>query len=194
MGIYDKTDFVDDKLEVTATGTKVIGKTKDLAELDSQYSNIIVAISSPNVRLNFLKRIHEKTSFKIVTLISHRAYAFHSAQIMPSCIVESMAVVLSKSIRATGCFVSAGAVVNHSRMCRDGVHVDCNATVTSSVLVPAGTKIKSGEAFERKDIGANDLFFDPEDWVRRLNEIKTPIEKRNPVPIDGKLCNFYDVM
>ncbi len=194
MGIYEKIAFVDDELEITATGEKVVGKTKDLAELNCEYSNIIVAIGSSDVRLNLLKKIHEETSFRIVALVSPKAYVSHSAQIMPGCIVEPMAVVQSMSILATGCIVSAGAVVNHTSMCCDGVHVDCNATVAASVLVPAGTKIKSGEVFSKKDIGANDLFFNPEDWARRLKEMNTPIEKRTPVPIDGKLYNFDDVM
>ncbi len=194
MGIYEKIAFVDDEHEVTATGEKVVGKTKDLAELNCEYSNIIVAIGSPDVRLNLLKKIHEETSFRIVALVSPRAYVAHSAQVMPGCIVEPMAVVQSMSILATGCIVSAGAVVNHTSMCCDGVHVDCNATVAASVLVPAGTKIKSGEVFSKKDIGVNDLFFNPEDWARRLKEMNTPIEKRTPVPIDGKLYNFDDVM
>lgn len=194
MGIYEKIDFVDDELETTATGEKVVGKTKDLAELNCEYGNIIVAIGSPDVRLNLLKRIHEETSFRIVALVSPKAYVAYSAQIMPGCIVEPMAVVQSMSILATGCIVSAGAVVNHTSMCCDGVHVDCNATVAASVLVPAGTKIKSGEVFSKKDIGANDLFFNPEDWARRLKEMNIPIEKRTPVPIDGKLYNFDDVM
>lgn len=194
MGIYEKIDFVDDKLETTATGEKVVGKIKDLAELNCEYGNIIVAIGSPDVRLNLLKMIHEETSFRIVALVSPKAYVAHSAQIMPGCIVEPMAVVQSMSILATGCIVSAGAVVNHASMCCDGVHVDCNATVAGATLVPAGTKIKSGEVFDRKDIGANDLFFNSEEWAKRLNEINTPIEKKTPVPIDGKLYNFDDVM
>ncbi len=163
MGIYKKIAFVDDKLEATATGEKVVGKTKDLAELNCEYSNIIVAIGSPEVRLDLLKKIHEETSFRVVALVSPKAYVAHSAQIMPGCIVEPMAVVQSMSILATGCIVSAGAVVNHASMCCDGVHVDCNATVASATLVPAGTKIKSGEVFDRKNIEANDLFFNPEE-------------------------------
>ena len=71
---------------------------------------------------------------------------------MPGCIVDPMAVIQSMSIIAKGCIISAGAVVNHASMCCDSVHVDCNATIAGSVLAPAGTKIRGGEVFDRKEI------------------------------------------
>lgn len=194
MMCFNEITFVDDEKKYTPTGKPVMGKIKDLTELNCHYSNLIVAIGSPEVRLTLLKKIEEETSFRITALVSPNAYISPSAQIMPGCIVEPMAVIQSMSIIAMGCIISAGAVVNHASMCCDGVHVDCNATVAGSVLVPARTKIKSGEVFDRKEFGANDLFFDSEDWARRLNEMKTPIEKRTPVPINGKLYNFDDVM
>ena len=47
--------------------------------------------------------------------------------------------------------ISAGAVINHSSMCNEVVHVDCNATVEGFCTVPAGTKIFSGVVYRRKD-------------------------------------------
>ena len=70
---------------------------------------------------------------------------------------------------ATGYFVSSGAVVNYASMCCDGVHVDCNATVAGATLVPAGMMIKSGEVYDRKKVDANDFFFNPEEWAKRMN-------------------------
>lgn len=121
MGIFDKVDFVDDELESTATGVRVIGKVKDLAALNCEYSNIIVAVDSPDVRLNLLAKIQEETSFKIVTLVSPKAYVSPSVQIMPGCIVEPMAVVQSMSLLVTGCFVFSGAVVNYACVPMDAI-------------------------------------------------------------------------
>ena len=57
-------------------------------------------------------------------------------------------------------------------MCCDGVHVDCNATVAGYCLVPAGTKVCSGEVYQRKDdIKAGDLFFYPQSWESQLVDI-----------------------
>ena len=147
MGCFDKIDFVDDENESTPTGEKVIGKIKDLAEINSEYSNIVVAIDSPDIRLNLLTKIQEETSYRIVTLFSPKA-----------------------------------------------VHVEANSTIAASTLVPAGTRVKCGEVFDRKKMDINDFFFTPEEWTKRMNESKKPIEMRTPVPISGQLYNFDDVM
>ncbi len=194
MGCFDKIDFVDDENESTPMGEKVIGKIKDLAEINCEYSNIIVAIDSPDIRLSLLTKIQEETNFRIVTLVSPKAYVAPSAQIMPGCIIEPMAVIQSMSHLAIGCFVSSGAVVNYASMCCDGVHVEANSTITASTLVPAGTRVKCGEVFDRKTMDINDFFFTPEEWTKRMNELKKPIEMRTPVPISGQLYNFDDVM
>lgn len=194
MECFDKIAFADDKKKMTPNGIEVIGTTADMDNLVCEYNNVIVAIGNPEVRLSLLKRLEEETPCRIVTLVSPKAYIAPSAQIMKGSIIEPMAVVHTGCIISVGCIISAGAVVNHASMCCDGVHVDCNATVAGMTLVPAGMKIKSGEVYDRKTVEANDLFFDPEEWAKKLNEIKEPIEKRTPTPINGKTYNFDDVM
>lgn len=135
MKCFDEIAFIDDEKEATPTGIPVVGKT-----------------GPPDVRLSLLKKIVEETSFRITALVSPNAYVSTSAQIMPGCIVEPMAVIQSMSIIAKVCIISAGAVVNHASMCCDGDHVDCNATIAGSVLVPAGSKTRGGKVFDRKEI------------------------------------------
>ena len=191
MGCFGKIGFVDDNVKTTPNGIEVIGTTDSLDELACEYSHIIVAIGNPEVRLSLLQRIEETTPFMIATLVSPRAYVSPSAQIMKGSIVEPMAVVHTGAVISVGCIISAGAVVNHASMCCDGVHVDCNATVAGVTLVPAGTKIKSGEVYDRQKVEINDLFFNPEEWAKKLNEMSHP---HTPTPIDGKTYNFDDVM
>ena len=163
MGCFEKIDFVDDERKTTPNGIGVVGTTQDIDELAIQYSNIIVAIGNPEVRLSLLNRIKSETPYRIVSLVSPKAYVSPSAQIMSGCIIEPMAVVHTGCVICPGCIISAGAIVNHATMCCDGVHVDCNATVEGYCLVPAGTKICSGEVYKRKDtIKTEDLFFDPQ--------------------------------
>lgn len=50
--------------------------------------------------------------------------------------------------------------------------------MNESTFVPAGMRVKSGAVYDRKDFNGTDLFFNAEDWARRLNEMKEPIEKR----------------
>lgn len=168
MGCFEKIDFVDDERKTTPNEIEVVGVTKDIDELAVEYSNIIVAIGNPDVRLSLLARIKEETPYRIVSLASPKAFVSPTAQIMSGCIIEPMAVVHTGCVISTGCIISAGAVINHVSMCCVGVHVDCNATIDGYCLVPAGTKIRSGEVYKRKDtVRADDLFFDPQRWAER---------------------------
>ncbi len=148
MGCFKKIDFIDDKRKTSPTGAMVIGTTQDIDKLTDQYSNIIVAIGNSDVRLSLLESIKEKTPYRIVSLISPKAYISPSAEIMSGCIIEPMAVVHSQCVLRTGCIISAGAVVNHAATCGDGVHVNCNATVEGYCRVPAKTKICSGKVYK----------------------------------------------
>lgn len=159
MGCFKKISFVDDEREMAPNGIKTIGTIQDIDELANEYSNIIVAIGNSETRLSLLNKISEETPYRIVSFISPKAYIAHSAQIMAGCIIEPMAVVQTGCLISTGCIISAGAVINHISICCDGVHVDCNATVDGYCLVPAGTKICSGEVYRRKNtVKAEDLF------------------------------------
>lgn len=169
MKCFEKIAFVDDNSrKTTPNGIEVIGTCDDIENLAADYSNIIVAIGNPEVRLSLIRKIEEETPFKIVTLVSPYAYVSPSAQIMKGTIVEPMAVIHTGAVLAVGCIVSAGAVVNHASMCCDGVHVDCNATVAGCTLVPACTKICSGEVFKNDNPKTQDLFFDSEKWAKRI--------------------------
>ncbi len=150
MGCFEKIDFVDDGRKTTPLGTEVVGTTREIDKLSAKYGNIIVAIGNPKVRLSLLNGIKEKTPYRVVSLISPRAYVSPSAQVMDGCIIEPMAVVHTDCVISEGCIISAGAVVNHASTCYDGVHVDCNATVEGYCLVPECTKICSGEVYKRK--------------------------------------------
>ena len=156
MGCFEKINFVDDERKTTPNGIEVVGTTRDIDELAVEYSNISVAIGNPGVRLSLLSRIKEETPYRIVSLVSPKAFVSPSAQIMNGCIIEPMAVVHTGCVIAVGCIISAGAVVNHASMCCDGVHVDCNATVAETTLVPAGIKVKCGEVYDRKSVDVND--------------------------------------
>lgn len=170
MNCFEKIDFVDDNAKSTSDGIPVIGTTNDLGELACRYSDAIVAIGDPKVRLSLIKKLEEETILNVVTLISPRAYVSPTAQIMKGSIVEPMAVVHTGAVIAVGCIISAGAVVNHASMCCDGVHIDCNATVAGNIIVPVGMKVKSGEVYDKK------------------------AQPHPPLPIEGKTYSFDDVM
>ena len=150
MGCFNRIDFVDDNKEETPNGHKVAGKVKDIEGLCVNYTDIVVAIGNPKIRLSFLEMAKRDTKLNVATLISPRAYVSSSALVKAGCILEPMAVVHSGCALEEGCIVSAGAVVNHSSNCGRGVHVDCNAVVAGYTVVPAETKICFGEVYTDK--------------------------------------------
>ena len=117
--------------------------------LSNDYTCAVVAIGNANARLSIIEKL-KNTSFKIVSLISPKAYISPVAKIMPGCIVEPMAVVHARAFLDEGCIVSAGAVINHESVCGRCSHIDCNATVASSATVPEMTKVCYSTVFENK--------------------------------------------
>ena len=148
MGCFEKISFVDDNAKETPNGIPVCGGFADVNMLCAEYGNITVAIGNPDVRLKLLRQIEQHTTCQIATLISPHAYVSPDAQIAKGSIIEPMAVVHTGCVIANGCIISAGAVVNHCSVLGDVVHVDCNATVAGNTVVPAGTKVCSGEVFQ----------------------------------------------
>lgn len=191
MGCFEKIDFVDDTRETTPNGIAVIGTTKEIDMLASQYSNIVVAIGNSEVRLSLLKKIEEETPYRIVSLVSPKAYISPTAQLMKGCIVEPMAVIHTACMIHVGCLISAGAVINHGSMCCEGVHVDCNATIVGYSIVPAGMKISSGMVFQKESVEINDLFFISTEQLDKGNKKITP---HGPLPVDGCEYCFEDGM
>ena len=160
MKCFDNISFVDDFREATPDGIPVIGKIKDLENFVVDYSNIIVALEDAKKRLSLLNMIEEELPFRIVSLISPKAYVSSSSQIMQGCIIEPMAVVHTGCIISKGCFISSGAVINYGSMCCDCSHIECNATISERSIVPAGTKVLKGSVFENNSPKINDLFID----------------------------------
>ena len=191
MGCFEKIDFLDDNIKELPDGSKILGKVCEFENFAAEYSNIFVAIGNPEIKLNLLNKIKETTPYKIVTLVSPRAYISPTAQIMPGTLVEAMATVNTGSVISIGCIIGAGSVVNHSSMCCDGVHLECNATVADNTLVPAGTYIGSGVVFKRDKIEVNDLFFNAEEWRNKSNKAQKP---HGPLPVDGLEYCFEDGM
>ena len=149
MKQFDKIDFVDDHKAKAPTGDMIVGKIDDLCNLSCTYSDVIVAIGNPDVRQHLLERIKSETNLNIVTLLSPRAYVAPSAQILEGVIVEPLSVIHTSCVIKRGCFISAGAVINHESICEECVHVDCNATVLGYSAVPAKTKVLSGMVYPK---------------------------------------------
>lgn len=172
MGCFEKISFVDDRRQTTPNGIAVIGTTQDLVKLAAEYSNIIVAIGNSEVRLSLISKIKKEMPYRIISLISPKAYISPSAKIMDGCIIEPMAVVHTGCLIATGCILSAGAIVNHASMCCQGVHIDCGAVVEGYCIVKSDTKVNCGDVYRRKDtVKVEDLNYDLQKWEAYLHTL-----------------------
>ena len=149
MGEFERIDFLDDNQQFTPNGISVRGKLSELETVLSEYDAVVVAIGNPDIRLSYLQKINDISSDKIGTLVSPKAYISASAVLAGGCIIEPMAVVHTLCRVGQGCFVCAGAVLNHASVCEDGVQVDCNATVEGYATVPSGFKVEAGQVFKK---------------------------------------------
>lgn len=147
MNEFKQIAFIDDAKTKAPTGAEVLGKTSELGELSKHYSDCIVAFGEPSARMRMLDKIKNETTLNIPSLISSKAYVSPSAEIEEGVIIEPFAVVHSSCKIKRGCFISAGAVVNHESVCMECVHVDCNATVPGYMTVPPLKKVSCGEVF-----------------------------------------------
>lgn len=186
MNYFETISFLDDE------NNCAIGKLCDYEKYSLTYSYAVVAIGDPKIRLEWISRL-EEACYKIAILVHPKAYVASSAQIMRGSIIEPMAVVHTDCVIKIGCIISAGAVVNHNAMCFDACHIDCNATVLSNTLVPAGTHVLTGSVFEKKDVLVNDLFFNAKKWTKKTYESKKNIS-HGPLPINGREYCFEDGM
>ncbi len=148
MGQFEKIGFIDDYKTIAPTGEIIAGKTGDLRTLSAMYTDAIVAIGNPDVRLRLIDQIKRETPLDIATLVSSKAYVAPSATLDEGVIVEPFAVVHTGCRIDRGCLISAGAVVNHESVCEEGVHIDCNATVPGYVTVYAKMKVMCGSVYK----------------------------------------------
>ena len=139
-GRFENIAFLDDNNRVA------IGKTAELEKFVQEYGNVFVAVGTPELRLEWIKKA-EKLGYEMITLIAPKAYVSPSARLMRGTIVEPCAVVQANTMVGVGCIISSGAVVNHNANLGEGCHIDCNATVVARANVPSKTKVESGTVY-----------------------------------------------
>ena len=150
MGRFGEIAFLDDsftgKVHEPAEGPSVIGSSRDIEKFAGKFRYGFVAIGNPGVR----RRLIEKLRFNCITpaiLVHPSAFVSPSAQLQMGSCVEPLAVVQANSVVATASFIASGAVVRHDAFVGEFCHVDCNAVVESTAIVPTETKICCNSVF-----------------------------------------------
>ncbi len=182
MDCFDKIDFLDDRHGTADPNYREnsIGRIDEYEKFSDEYGCAVVAIGAPELHCDLTEKLKE-ASFLLPRLVSPKAYVSPSAQLEEGCIVEPFAVVNSNAFIGAGSILSAGAVVNHNSVVMEYCHIDCNATVAGQTIVPAGTKVCSGEVFRK----TSDFF------VSKENEPKKP---HGPIETETLKYCFEDGM
>lgn len=139
MACFTRIAFLDDN------SADAIGKMADHSRFTADYTDAIVAIGNPDLRLQLLDELGQY--YHLPALIHPQSTVMPSAVVDEGCVVEPQAVVHSHAVVGRGCLISAGAVINHNAVLGDGCHIDCLAAVPARSLVPDKTKVAIGTVF-----------------------------------------------
>lgn len=139
MACFTRIDFLDDN------STDAIGKTADHPRFAADYTDAVVAIGNPDLRLPLLDALEQH--YHLPALIHPQATVMPSAAVHEGCVIEPQAVIHSHAVVGRGCLIGAGAVVNHNAVLGDGCHIDCLAAVAARSRVPDKTKLAIGTVF-----------------------------------------------
>ena len=135
---YSQIDYLDD---IPVEG--VIGKLSEYKKFVNCYTDAIVAIGNPKVRMQWLEKLSE--DYIIPVIIHPSAYVSPSARIDAGSIVEPLAVIHTEVNIGRGCIVSAGAIINHNSIIAEGVHCDVGCIIPARSKIDAMRKIVQGE-------------------------------------------------
>lgn len=140
IGEYSKIEFLDD-LAICA-----LGKLDEYARFTDEFSDAIVAIDDPFLRMKYTEKIHE-CGYYVPIMVHPTAFVSRSAKIGMGTVIEPLAVVNTASKVGVACILAPSATVNHHATVCDAVHLGANSTVLSNTMVPAGTKTISGQVY-----------------------------------------------
>lgn len=150
-------------------GERQYGQTaKEIAEEIGEFENIVILDETPNnenyknkiteflfafvalptstERLK-LTRILEECEYKIVTLISPKAYVSQKAKIGKGVMIEPFAAVNSGAVVNNCCYIGANATVDCGSEIGRGSTICCGATVVDNTYVEPQTEVKHGQTF-----------------------------------------------
>ena len=131
---------------VEGSSLTIIGSTCDIEKFAGEFHYGFVAIGNPKAR----RRLTEALRYNCMTpaiLVHPDAYVSPNAQLQKGCCIEPLATVQTGAVVATASFIASGAVIKHDAFVGEYCHVDSNAVVEESAIVPTETKICCNSVF-----------------------------------------------
>lgn len=139
MACFTRIAFLDDN------HPDAIGRLSDYTRFADEFTDAIVALGNPDLRLTMLEKLAQH--YSLPRILHPQATVMPSAQIGNGCVIEPQAVVHSHTVIGRGCLIGAGAVINHNAVVDEGCHIDCLAAVPARAHVPTKTKVSIGRVF-----------------------------------------------
>ena len=143
---YNDTAFLDDD-PASAYSSPVIGTTRDIERLRSQYDTAIVALGGNEIRMKFHNEL-KRCGYHIPVLVHPTAYVSPDAELSAGCIIRAKCVV-SRYVRlGEAVILNVGALIDHHVVIGDGCHILMGAVVRNMVKVEPRTRVPSNAVVE----------------------------------------------
>ena len=115
------------------------GNINDYEKYAGKYTNGIAVFEDAKERLDWTQKLIDE-GFKIISLVSPKAYVSPSAQIENGCVVEALAGVGANVIVGSCSIIKMGALIDHDSILSKGCFCDNYCVVkTGAFLKPSVT-------------------------------------------------------
>ncbi len=137
---YQDIRFIDDNAVGECMGFPIIGKSRDLEQLNDGKTDFVIAVGNNEIR----KKIAESHDVNWVTLIHPSAQIGANVSIEHGTVVMAGAVVNACASIGRHCIINTCAVVEHDNALGDYVHISPNASLGGTVHIGECTHVGIG--------------------------------------------------
>lgn len=142
-GVVDSGPRPEDLERLAARGVAYLGTEDDWVPTASVEERYVVAIGSPRVRADVVRRL-SKQGLRSIALIHPRAVIGSQANIGDGVVIASGAQVSTNVVLGDHVHLNPGSIVGHDAVLREMVSVNPGAIVSGNVTVETGALLGAG--------------------------------------------------
>ena len=151
MGCYGEVALLDERYGASDNdeqfNKKVIGSLSDYEEFADRFSAAIAAFEDPQARLEWTEKLEEE-GYKILPVVSPKAFVGNTAQVEGGCIIEPMAFVGERVAVGPCCLIKAGAIIDHGSAIGYGCNLENKCYIQSGAFVNNESTVTAGSVVE----------------------------------------------
>ena len=126
---------------------KVIGGLSEYEEYVDRFIAAIAAFEDPQVRLEWTEKL-EDAGYRILPVVSPKAFVGNIAQVEGGCIVEPLAFVGERVAVGPCCLIKAGTIIDHGSAIGYGCNLENKCYIQSGAFVKNESTITAGSVIE----------------------------------------------